>query len=109
MRINKRQQITDDALLHSVVHHRKGVRQVNKETRSMAENIEFRDSDSGDQYIEGYALKFDTWSEDLGGFRESIHKDALKNTDTSDVRALFNHNADHIIARSAAGSLELDV
>src|SRR5699024_561190 len=82
---------------------------MNKEVRSMAENIEFRDSDSGDQYIEGYALKFDTWSEDLGGFRESIHKDALKNTDTSDVRALFNHNADHIIARSAAGSLELDV
>lgn len=82
---------------------------MNKEVRSMVDNIEFRDSESGDQHIEGYALKFDTWSEDLGGFRESIHKDALKNTDTSDVRALFNHNADHIIARSAAGSLKLDV
>lgn len=82
---------------------------MNKEVRSMAENIEFRDAENGDQYIEGYALKFDRWSEDLGGFRESIHKDALKDTDVSDVRALFNHNADHIIARSSAGTLKLDV
>lgn len=82
---------------------------MDKEVRSMAENIEFRDAENGDQYIEGYALKFDRWSEDLGGFRERIHKDALKETDVSDVRALFNHNADHIIARSSAGTLKLDV
>lgn len=83
---------------------------MNKETRSMAENVEFRsDSDSGERFIEGYALKFDTWSEDLGGFKETIKRSALENTDFSDVRALFNHNADHVLARSSAGSLVLDV
>lgn len=80
-----------------------------REVRSMAENIEFRESKNDGQYIEGYALIFDSWSEDLGGFRESIDKDALKDTDFSDVRALFNHNADHIIARSSTGTLTLDV
>ena len=36
--------------------------------------------------IEGYALKFDTWSENLGGFKETISRRALENTDLSDVR-----------------------
>src|SRR5699024_12777656 len=58
---------------------------------------------------EGYALKFDTWSEDLGGFKETIQREALKETDMSDVRALFNHNADHVLARTSAGTLKLDV
>lgn len=81
-----------------------------KEIRSMAENIEFRDDkESEDQYIEGYALKFGTWSENLGGFKETIEKSALKNTDLSDVRALFNHDPTQVLARSSAGSLELDV
>lgn len=82
---------------------------MNKETRSMIQNVEFRDKENGDRYIEGYALKFDTWSEDLGGFKETIQREALKETDMSDVRALFNHNADHVLARTSAGTLKLDV
>ena len=81
-----------------------------KEIRSMAENIEFRnDGEKDEQYIEGYALKFGTWSENLGGFKETIERSALKNTDLSDVRALFNHDPAQVLARSSAGSLELDV
>lgn len=83
---------------------------MSKETRSMVENVEYRsDSDSGERFIEGYALKFDTWSADLGGFKETIKRSALENTDFGDVRALFNHNADHVLARSSAGTLALDV
>ena len=82
---------------------------VQKETRSMSEKIELRSHDDEENYIEGYALKFGTESEDLGGFIETIERDALKDTDFSDVRALFNHNADHIIARSSADTLKLEV
>lgn len=82
---------------------------VQKETRSMSEKIELRSHDEEENYIEGYALKFGTESEDLGGFIETIERDALKDTDFSDVRALFNHNADHIIARSSADTLKLEV
>lgn len=82
---------------------------VQKETRSMSEKIELRSLDDEENYIEGYALKFGTESEDLGGFIETIERDALKDTDFSDVRALFNHNADHIIARSSADTLKLEV
>ena len=81
-----------------------------KEIRSAVENIELRDDkDSDERFIEGYALRFGTMSEDLGGFKETITREALENTDLSDVRALFNHNADHVLARSSAGTLKLDV
>src|SRR5699024_10400559 len=82
---------------------------MNKETRSMVEKIELGSEGENENYIEGYALKFGTESEDVGGFIETIEQGALKDTDFSDVRALFNHNADQIIARSSAGTLSLDV
>lgn len=82
----------------------------NQEIRCTAGNIELRDAtEESEHLIEGYALKFDTWSENLGGFKETITRKALENTDFSDVRALFNHNADHVLARSSAGTLHLDV
>ncbi|AQL56420.1 HK97 family phage prohead protease [Abyssicoccus albus] len=80
-----------------------------KEVRSMIENIEFRSNSEDEHFIEGYALKFGTYSEDLGGFKETILREALDNTDMSDVRALFNHNADHVLARTSAGTLKLSV
>ena len=63
--------------------------------------------------FEGHAAVFDSWSEDLGGFREKINRGAfrkvLRNGD--DVRFLFNHNEDLIMARSTVkdgpGSLRL--
>ncbi len=39
--------------------------------------------------IEGYALKFDTWSEkSWRNSKETISRRALENTDLSDVRCL---------------------
>jgi hypothetical protein len=58
--------------------------------------------------IEGYAANFNSLSEDLGGFREMLtpgcFADALK---TSDVRALFNHDPNHVLGRNMAGTLRI--
>lgn len=81
-----------------------------KEIRGGIGNIEIRaDEEEGNElYAEGYALVFNSWSEDLGGFVETIEPSALEGSDLSDVRALFNHNADKVLARSRAGTLDLE-
>lgn len=62
-----------------------------------------------DEFITGYALRFNSWSEVLGGvFKETILPEALRNTDMSNVVALLNHNEDKILGRSGA-NLELSV
>jgi len=58
-------------------------------------------------FIEGYALKYNTWSEDLGGFKETISPDALNETDLTDVRCLVDHIPSQIIGRTTAGTLKL--
>ena len=64
--------------------------------------------DKGLRHIVGYAAIFNTLSEDLGGFREKIDPGAFKKTIKSDdIRALKNHNADYVIARSKSGTLAL--
>lgn len=79
-----------------------------KETRT-GNIVEVRSNDDNDMFIEGYALKFDTWSENLGGFKETISKQALENTDLSDVRCLVDHLPSQIIGRTTAGTLDLTV
>jgi|SRR5690625_1505491 len=81
-----------------------------KEIRGGIGNIEIRTDEEKENelYAEGYALVFNSWSEDLGGFVETIEPSALEGSDLSDVRALFNHNADKVLARSTAGTLELE-
>lgn len=58
--------------------------------------------------IRGYAIVYDKWSEDLGGFREIIRAgcftDTLKNYDQ---RALVGHDSTMIIGRRSAGTLVL--
>lgn len=62
--------------------------------------------------IQGYALIFDSLSEDMG-FREIIKKGALEKTDFSDVILTFNHSNDNVLARNnktdGIGSLKLTV
>lgn len=81
-----------------------------KEIRHLTNNIEVRnDEESVDNIIVGYSLKFNRWSEDLGGFKEIISPGALEGADMSDVRALIDHMPTNIIGRNTAGSLKLEV
>jgi len=63
-----------------------------------------------DPVIRGYAAVFDVWSEDLGGFREIIRKGAFRKTikDGADVRALFNHDPNIVLGRTANETLKLE-
>lgn len=87
---------------------------VKNEIRSF-NNFEVREIGEGDNketHIQGYALTFDTISEDLG-FRETIKKGALDNCDMSNVILNFNHNDNLILARNSKkegiGSLNLSI
>lgn len=85
-----------------------------KEIRSL-NTFEVRQIGEGEEkqtHIQGYALTFDTISEDLG-FKETIRKGALDNCDMSDVVLNFNHDNDKILARNnkneGVGSLKLTI
>lgn len=81
-----------------------------KEVRSLT-NPEIR-VDKESRQVSGYAVVFESQSEDLG-FYETIHRGAVT-TDTindSDVFARFNHENDKILARCkhGTGSMGLSV
>lgn len=83
---------------------------MSKEIRTLATGLEVRKQDDAQEMIvEGYALRFNTWSEDLGRFIETITPEALKNTKLEDVRLLKDHNWQDVLARQSAGNLELSV
>lgn len=76
-------------------------------------NLEIRSLNSvektDDNIIEGYALKFNTDSRDLGGFIETISPSALDNVDLSDVRCLVDHDSGKLLGRTSSGTLTLNV
>ena len=68
------------------------------------------DGDAGSlPRITGHAAVFDSLSEDLGGWRETILPGAFAQTlkDSDDVRALVDHDPSKIIGRTKAGTLKL--
>lgn len=67
-----------------------------------------RMADDKDRTIEGYAIVFDVET-DFGYMREKIDRTALDDANMDDVRALFNHSSNHLLARTASGTLELFV
>lgn len=76
--------------------------------KRMVEATEVRTKDDAeDMVINGYALKYNTWSQDLGGFIETIDKQALDNADMSDVRCLIDHDNSRILGRTSSGTLDL--
>lgn len=59
--------------------------------------------------IRGMAIVFDSLSENLGGFRETIKPEAVDRTlrEDLDVRALADHDSGKVLGRTRAGTLQL--
>jgi len=72
---------------------------------------EFADGPNGEKVVRGTAAVFNKRSHDLGGFTEIIEPGAFERVlaESPDVVALFNHDPDHLLARTASGTLELGV
>ena len=82
------------------------------EIRNFSGTVKRAEGDS--RRVEGVAVVFDQWSEDLGGFREKIAKGALDGVIArSDIFALLDHDRRRgILGRSNRGdqvSLQLEV
>lgn len=62
--------------------------------------------------IEGHAAVFNQWSETLGRmfpFKEKVMPGAFRDSIVKDdIRALFNHDSNHVLGRNKAGTLELE-
>lgn len=73
--------------------------------------IEIRKAADGDKpspvTLRGYAAKFDVLSEPMYGFREQIASGAFSGCLEDDVRALFNHDANHVLGRTLSGTLRI--
>lgn len=79
-----------------------------KEIRAMEmETVKAVDDDS--MIVEGYALRFNTYSEDLGGFIETISPEAFTDLDLSDVRCFVDHDSSKVLGRTTSETLELTV
>jgi uncharacterized protein len=78
------------------------------ERRMFAAQIRADRADQKSKMV-GYAAVFDSPSEDLGGFTETIAPGAFTRAlqENQDVRALKNHNPDYVLGRTKAGTLRL--
>lgn len=77
------------------------------------ENLEIRALSNVEQteenIVEGYALKFNKESRDLGGFIETISPSALDGVDLTDVRCFLDHDSSKLLGRTSSGTLNLTV
>jgi HK97 family phage prohead protease len=65
---------------------------------------------AGDEFgLVGYAATFNSWSKDLGGFREMILPGTFARSlrAGADVKCLFNHAPDNILGRTKSGTCTL--
>lgn len=78
------------------------------ETRLLSETIEIRE-DGDNMTLTGYAALFNSWSEDLGGFREQIAPGAFRRSlkSRNDVKLLWNHESGEVLGSTRAGTLQL--
>lgn len=72
------------------------------------EDVEVRAEGDGLTF-RGYAAVFNSWSEDLGGFRERIRPGAFAKSlrEQRAIKMFLNHNSDIVLASTRKGSLTL--
>lgn len=77
------------------------------EYRALGPRSEFRADD--DDVLRGYAAVFGEEVEIFPGFREKIRRGAFKKTlkESPDIRALWNHDTNFVLARTVNGTLKL--
>ena len=83
------------------------------EKKEIRVNTELRALDGESRTIEGYAIRFDEWSVDLGGFYEIIRPTAITQelVDASDIIMNIDHDNERLLARSkqGKGTLQLEL
>ncbi len=79
------------------------------EKRYFNVTLETRDNTDDKKVVVGHAAFYNNLSEDLGGFREMIKPGAFDSVLDNDVRAFFNHDPNHLLARTSSGTLRLGV
>ena len=80
------------------------------ETRTNQTTFEIREVEGTDgMTFEGYASVFNSESEDLGGFRETVAPGAFKRSlqSRNDIKMLFNHDTGAILGSTRSGSMTL--
>lgn len=77
--------------------------------RRITDESEVRmDGGNDDEKIVGYAAVFNSFSQPIFGFRETIKPGAFKKTiRESDVRALINHDPNYVLGRTSSRTLRL--
>jgi hypothetical protein len=61
-------------------------------------------------HITGYPIVFNSYSEDLGGFREMIMPEARQAVERGgDFVSMFNHDPNYVIGRQSAGTIAVSV
>lgn len=75
-----------------------------------AADLEVRRTGTATAQLVGFAVRYDSLSEDIMGFREIIAKGAFSGSLRSDpdVKALVEHNPEKIIGRTRANTLSLE-
>lgn len=78
------------------------------ETRTNIEKVELREGVDGQPVAFGYASRFNTYSQNLGGFVERVAPGTFTKTILeADIRGLFNHDANLLLGRNRANTLRL--
>lgn len=81
----------------------------NTERRYLPQPVVLERAENNIRTVTGYAAKFNEMSQNLGWFREKIAPGAFDNVLENDVVALFNHDINHVLARTISKTLKLEV
>jgi len=79
-------------------------------TYGLNDRVEVRtDEATGKKVVRGWAAVYNSWSNDLGGFVERIAPGFFDKvlSASMDVRALFNHDPNYVLARTVSGTLRI--
>lgn len=72
-----------------------------------ARPVELRKNDAGGNVLVGYALTYNNYSRDLGGFVEQVAPGAVDKSLADGVRVMARYNHDTILASSDSGTLRM--